>query len=369
MYLQPREAEKLMDRLVGIAEVAELFGVSRQAASNWRERHADFPSPTASLKSGPVWELPYILEWAEARGIPVKASGAEALDTGPESGQSCVAVSFVNMKGGVGKSTLTANIGWYCAFYADLRVLMVDLDPQFNLSQYVLGNDRYEKHLAERKPTIVDIFEQHTPGSAKVVGTEAIALARKWSDGSLIHVLPSRLELAWTLKNPHQKEHLLRDYIQDIKNQYDLVLIDCPPTESMLTTAAYMSSDYLVVPVRPEYLSTIGLPLLVRSLKDYQKAFKNEPHPKLAGIVFNDSDGAKSEHARSRRTVQEVANRHNWHIFKSQISHSDSYASGARVGKPIFLTDYARQWKKEELMAVAREFMRRVGLSRETDNA
>ena len=351
--------------LVGVAEIADLFGVSRQAASNWRERYADFPEPTASLKSGPVWELPDILAWADGREMQVKAAKAEALETGTDIDAPCVVVALVNMKGGVGKSTLTANIGWYCAYHANMRVLMVDLDPQFNLSQYVLGNDRYEEHLDQGMPTIVDIFEQHTPGSGTTerVGTEAITVAQEWNDGSLIHVIPSKLELAWTLKNPHQKEHLIRDYIQDVKNDYDLILIDCPPTESMLTAAAYMSSDYLVVPVRPEYLSTIGLPLLVRSLADYKELYKNDPHPKLAGIVFNDSDSSKPEHNRSRATVRKVAQEQGWEVFKGQLSHSDSYPTGARAGKPIFLTDYARSWKKEEFGVVAREFMDRVGLS------
>lgn len=358
-----------MNQLVGIAEIAELFGVSRQAASNWRERHADFPDPTASLKSGPVWELPCILTWAESRGMSVKSAELEAVGAGSETRKPCVTVSFVNMKGGVGKSTLTANIGWYCAYCENLRVLMVDLDPQFNLSQYVLGNDKYEKHLAGNKPTVVDIFEQYALGSRKEVGTEAITVVQEWNDGSLIHVLPSRLELAWTLKNPSQKEHLLRDYIQGIMGQYDLVLIDCPPTESMLTTAAYLSSAYLVVPVRPEHLSTIGLPLLVRSFEDFKKAFKNEPHPRLAGIVFNDSDISKGEHVRSRQAVRQVAKQHEWQIFEAQISHSDSYAKGARLGKPIFLTDYARQTKKEELEDVGREFLRHVGLSQKVDDA
>lgn len=359
-----------MDRttLVGVAEIADLFGVSRQAASNWRERHADFPTPAASLKSGPVWELPDIVAWAEAREMKLKAGKAEALDSDIGTEANCVVAAFVNMKGGVGKSTLTANIGWYCAYFANLRVLMVDLDPQFNLSQYVLGNDGYEKHLEQGKPTVVDIFEQHTLGRTieDSLGKEAITVAREWDDGSLIHVIPSKLELAWTLKNPHQKEHLVRDYIQDLKDDYDLILIDCAPTESMLTAAAYMSSDYLVVPVRPEYLSTIGLPLLVRSLADYKKAYKNEPHPQLAGIIFNDSDSSKPEHKRSRKTVRKVAKQQGWDIFKGQLSHSDSYPSGARSGRPIFLTGYARDSKKEELKVVAREFMERVGLSEAT---
>ncbi len=360
-----------MDRtvLVGVAEIADVFGVSRQAASNWRERYADFPKPAASLKSGPVWELPDILTWADERDMEVKTAKAEALEMGGTSESTCVVVAMVNMKGGVGKSTLTANVGWYCAYRANLRVLMVDLDPQFNLSQYALGNDRYEKHLAKKKPTIVDIFEQHTLGNADkgILGKEAITVAQEWHDGSLIHVIPSALDLAWALKNPHEKEHLVRDYIQDVKDDYDLILIDCPPTESMLTTAAYMASDYLLVPVRPEYFSTIGLPLLVRSLGDYKKTHKTEPVPKLAGIVFNDSDPSKREHQRSRKTVRKAAKEQGWHIFKAQLSHSDSYPAGARVGKPIFLTDYARSWKKEELQAVAKEFMDRVGLSKRGD--
>ena len=352
--------------LVGVAEIADMFGVSRQAASNWRERHADFPTPAASLRSGPVWELSDIVAWANERGMHVKTEKAAVRVTEGGGEAKCVVVSLVNMKGGVGKSTLTANIGWYCAYRANLRVLMVDLDPQFNLSQYVLGNDRYEEHLRKDRPTVLDIFEQHTPGRSrrKNINRNAITIAHKWPDGSLIHVIPSKLELAWTLKNPHQKEHLVRDYIQDIKEDYDLVLIDCPPTESMLTAAAYMSSDYLVVPVRPEYLSTIGLPLLVRSLADHRNFYRNEPQPELAGIVFNGMDGSKPEHNQSRKDVKRVAQKQGWDIFKGQLSHSDSYPAGARAGKPIFLTDYARYWKKQEFETVAKEFIKRVGLDR-----
>ena len=297
--------------------------------------------------------------------MEVKAAKAAALESGLSTETTCVVVAVVNMKGGVGKSTLTANIGWYCAYRGNLRVLMADLDPQFNLSQYVLGNDRYEKHLKQEKPTIVDIFEQRTQESDEKddIGA-AITVAQKWTDGSLIHVIPSSLELAWTIKNPRAQVHQVRDYIQDVKDNYDLILIDCPPTESMLTTAAYMASDYLLVPVRPEYFATIGLPLLVRSLSDYQQTHRKDPVPQLAGIVFNDSDAAKREHIRSRKTVRKVAREQGWHIFKGQLSHSDSYPAGARVGKPIFLTDYARSWKKAELRAVAQEFMDRVGLAK-----
>ena len=353
-------------QLLGVAEIAELLGVTRQAASHWRERHADFPSPIASLRSGPVWELPAILSWAQDHGLAIKSSIPETTGSAQHAAQDCVITAFVNMKGGVGKSTLTANLGWYCAYKTNYRVLLVDLDPQFNLSQYVLGTDGYEEHLDQKKPTVVDVFEQHSlTRSLDTESAPTITVVHEWDDGSLLHLLPSQLELAWTLKYPQQKEHLLRDYFDELRHNYDLILIDCPPTESVLTAAAYLASDYLIVPVRPEFLSTIGLPLLVRSLDDHRKQYKKEPHPTLAGIIFNDFAGEKNEHIKSRTFVEEVAEAQEWHIFGTHISHSDSYPAGARVGRPIFLTDHARTTKKAELEAVAQEFIQRVGLSPE----
>src|SRR5438105_1214197 len=122
--------------LVGTAELAELLGVSKQTISNWRSKETDFPEPMAELKSTPVWDRSAVISWAREHGL--SSEGLQRL--GAES--SAVVVSLMNMKGGVGKSTLTANLGWYCASRQHRRVLLVDLDPQFNLTQYVLGVDR-----------------------------------------------------------------------------------------------------------------------------------------------------------------------------------------------------------------------------------
>lgn len=269
----------------------------------------------------------------------------------------------------MGKSTLTANLGWYCAQRKNKRVLLVDLDPQFNLSQYVLGPSKYEQHITDGKATVLDIFEQATPSAvsgapkAKLMPSNVIVnIAKPYSaySGGILDLIPSRLELAWTLKNPLDKQHLLNDLLDGVRHEYELILIDCPPTESMLTTAAYLASDSVLVPVRPEFLSTIGLPLLVRSLEEFRELHKKKMID-LVGIVFNASRETP-EYGRSRAFVTKVANDKGWYIFEHEVTFSDSYPAGSRAGRPIFLTDYARSWKIADFTAVADEFIGRISL-------
>src|SRR5215467_9839048 len=127
-----------------------------------------------------------------------------------------VTMAVINMKGGVGKSTLCVNLAWHFAFKDpwNKKVLLVDLDPQFNASQYMLGVQRYESEIYRaNRPTIWDIFEQATraPGlraSGRAL-TDAVFPVVHYTDGSCIDLIPSQLELSYTLKNPSQKEHLL----------------------------------------------------------------------------------------------------------------------------------------------------------------
>jgi chromosome partitioning protein len=278
-------------------------------------------------------------------------------------------VSMINMKGGVGKTTLAFNFAWHAAWAKNHKVLAVDLDPQANLSQYFMGSANYLKYITGGKPTVVEIFEQFSPPTAAhksptaVEPSKIVQHLRKWDDGSLLDLVPSRLELAWTLKNPTEKAHLLPKFLAKLQHQYDLIIIDCAPTESILTTAAYLSSRYIVVPVKPEFLATIGLPLLARSLQEH-KLSREDQKIELAGIVFSDADPqhVKPEHRKSRRDVGVIAKDNGWIIFDNEARHSDSYAAGARAGSPIFGTKYARDYVKQEFALVGDEFLTKVGL-------
>ena len=280
-----------------------------------------------------------------------------------------VVVSLINMKGGVGKTTVGFNLVWYAAHRDDKKVLLIDLDPQANASQYLMGPIRYKQFLDANKPTIVDLFEQFTaPTISKKAPTPfdpkaVVVPIREWTDGSRIDLLPSRLELAWTLKNPTSKDHLLANFVTKVQSSYDLIVIDCAPTESILTNAAYRSSRYVLVPVKPEFLAAIGIPLLLRSLNDFKIQFENHTL-EIAGILFNDADPqhTKKEHNQGRKDVQALATQQGWYVFTNEVRHSNSFPAGARTGSPIFATSYARWWVKSEFDQVGAEFMNRIGL-------
>lgn len=280
-----------------------------------------------------------------------------------------ITVSMINMKGGVGKSTLTFNLAWRSAWKENLRVLAVDLDPQANLSQYFLGAESYLDLLHKKSKTVVDIFEQFsTPnainGEPTLIDPQSvIKKVHAWSDGSLLDLLPSRLELSWTLKNPTEKAQLLSQFLSKIQDDYDLILIDCAPTESILTIAAYRSSQYVFVPIRPEFLATIGLPLLARSINEFK--MQNPNHDiKMGGVIYNGlrRTNTPPEQKKSMTDVSTLSKGYGWPVLKNPAHHSDSYPAGSRDGRPIFLTAYARDYVVSEFNLVASEFLEKVGL-------
>ena len=284
-----------------------------------------------------------------------------------------VTVSLINMKGGVGKTTLAFNLAWHAYLEANLRVLAVDLDPQSNLSQYFMGAQKYLEYIEAKKPTIVEVFEQFSPakaGSGSSTPLEPSGIIHKWRNWddyswdaySSLDLVPARLELARTLKNPEEKSDRLAQFLSKVSDNYDLILIDCAPTESILTTAAYRSSRYVAIPVRPEFLATIGLPLLARSLAEF-KMMHQDQDLDMAGIVFNGlrRTNKPPEQNQSIKDVSSLAAKHGWPVFSEVVHHSNSYPNGSRQRDPIFKTRYARDDVKDEFNKLAWKFLKAVG--------
>lgn len=280
-----------------------------------------------------------------------------------------VCMSMINMKGGVGKTTLASQIAWYATRLLDKKVLLIDLDPQANASQSVMSPQSYVSYLDKGGLTVADIFEQFTPtgtasGSPKKLDPLKTIFSRvKYDDGSLLHIVPSRLELSWTLRNPTGKETLLARFVAKIENRYDLIIIDCSPTDSILTDAAYHCSRYILVPIRAEFLASIGFPLLNRSLQAFQMRHEDKII-EVSGLVFNDFNrgNVKNENRLARKDVMDKAAQYGWYVFENDIPHSDSYFKAARDGMPIDNTKGAHSKVKSEFGAFAQEFFPRIGL-------
>lgn len=266
-------------------------------------------------------------------------------------------VALINMKGGVGKSTLAANLAWAMATW-DKRVLVVDLDPQFNCSQYLLGVAQIETILSGSQPTVRDILER----PRAINPTDAIFSVYRSRSGGSIGLIPSRLELSQALRNPAGKEHLFKRAIDELEKTYDLVIVDCAPTESMLTMAAYLAADYLLVPVRPEYLSTIGLPLLEQSLEYFATLYPGNSSPEVLGLVFNGVSDYSPEEVTSKSEVRRVAGIRGWPVFDAEVRYSKSYPKGAREGSPVSRTTYAHWYVKDNFALFAHEFAQQVGM-------
>ncbi|MBV9881796.1 MAG: ParA family protein [Sphingomonadaceae bacterium] len=276
-------------------------------------------------------------------------------------------IAIINMKGGVGKSTLCANLAWHFAGMRNWtrRVLVIDLDPQFNASQYILGVSRYQRDvMAAAAPTVWDIFEQQSraPGlrSANRSLTDSVQRIINFAGGGFVDLIPSQLELSFTLKNPSQKEHLLSNFVADIENNYDLILVDCAPTESVLTTAAYLTADNILIPVKPEFLSTIGLPLIRQSLIDFERSYRKTVG--VSGICFNMCSDYAPEENQSKAEVRALSSTFGWHVFDQEMPFSRSFPKGAREGKPIFWTSYARSNVSAKVSTFCNAFGGQIGL-------
>ena len=279
-------------------------------------------------------------------------------------------VSLINMKGGVGKTTFAMQLA-HTASMKNLRTLAVDLDPQSNLSQALMGPREYVKHLAAKKPTVVQIFDEYVPtdsrsGSPRLLDVNDVVVKRaSYRSSGPLDLIPSRLELSRTLKNPTGKERRLAKALARVHDKYDIVIIDCAPTESVLTDAAYFASRYVVVPIKPEFMATIGLPLLARSLHEFR--LENEDHQiEIAGLVFNHSSSysAGPEGQQSIEDVTNEAKKNGWHIFENQVRYSASYAKSAREGTPLSWTSYARSDVIQGFRRFADEVFDQIGITK-----
>ena len=251
--------------------------------------------------------------------------------------QGPICISVINMKGGVGKTTIASMLAREAATRRDFSevnrrfiprhdILAIDLDPQANLSQALMGESLYRRFLNEGSPSIVDVFNGY---QAPAVPLDVDSIVHNL--GSNLQLIPSRFHFSDNLiRSIGADERVLARLIANRFQDKDLIIIDCAPTESIFTKVAYHASNYILVPVKPEFLATIGFPLLGESLNEFK--LRNPTHPlSVIGVVINNSSEYLSqsyyavERTRALREIYDDSRNNNWYVFENQLRYSRGF--------------------------------------------
>jgi len=276
-------------------------------------------------------------------------------------------VSVINPKGGVGKTTVVALLARHAVANYQLKVLGIDLDSQANLSQSVMSESGYKQFIDERKPSIVELFNGFTPpsrenpGPTELKAEEVVKFVWRHPGGGSLEILPSRFDFADNLINStrHVDERILAKFISREMQQKDLILIDCPPTESVLTRAAYHASRYIFIPARTEFFSAIGFPPLKKSLDDFQS--KNHGHAlEVKGVVINRNYTPRAqpgEHdSESEEKIRVQAEEYEWPVLEKCMHYSSGYR---KFAKGSYLNYLGNAWP--ESIQVTDEILQSLG--------
>lgn len=281
-------------------------------------------------------------------------------------------IALLNMKGGVGKTTLSVNLAWYMYRHRQKRVLLVDLDPQFNASQYVMNYRLYAKHVKE-KGTIADLLIESPklrlkPKVSVKAIESAVATLEQQKNGARFDFLPAELALAHVVKNPAQMEYKLEMLLRKTRDEYDYIFIDCAPTDSVLTTMALNASNFILTPMRPDRFSILGFANLVETIDMFRNSSPDHNKVQELGLVFTQVRGDSGVETGCMRDIRAQAKEIGSYVFKSSLDWSNTFIRAVEDQTPAFETRYARDELKDNIEAIVSEMEGRVNkLTKDAD--
>lgn len=307
-------------------------------------------------------------------------------------------ISFINYKGGVGKTTTTYHIGCGLAKHHGKRVLLVDIDPQTNLTFLCVD---YEKwiNFKKTKGTIANLYKNYRENNQiniqqviwqqpigrdqfeKIIGLDIIPCDLDLLGEDLGGTIPNTNfissfnvfdELQKRAKETLKEWLFLKKAFEQVNHKYDYILIDCPPNIYLMTQNALVASDYYVVTAIPEYLSVIGLQILIKKVEGIKENVLKMANlagisginiAEIGGIIFVKARvGGRIITRQHTSQMNQVKKEFPDLCFESYTTELIGYSEAAETRLPIWLADTENAKKaarKQEYEKITEEFLRR----------
>ncbi|MBK1988415.1 AAA family ATPase [Sphaerospermopsis aphanizomenoides BCCUSP55] len=212
-------------------------------------------------------------------------------------------VSLINLKGGVAKTTTTVQLAECLASQFSKNVLVIDLDPQTNATIALIGEDKWDE-LHRKKQTVFQMFKDKLDDTSDFQVQQAIQKGVSNLRLKTLSLLPSSIQLIDiqdNLKDISEKTEgtiatveVLKHFIKPYLNNYDYVLIDCPPNLGNITKNGIEISDYFLIPTIPDKLSIYGVPQIIKSIHTF--AGKRHLKIKCLGLVITKYQQGSTRH-------------------------------------------------------------------------
>lgn len=342
------------DELVGLFEIAKLAHVTPAAVANWRTRHSDFPQAVTVLRSGPVFRVSQVRKWLRKRSVRMAS-----------------VVSTINLKGGVAKTTTTVAMGEILAQAFRKRVLIIDLDPQTNATTMLIGEQKWGK-LNSGGHTLARLFQDallEDPSSHRFDLTKTLQRGvSNVRDVQNLDLLPSSLDLIdvqdrlvtmpsgrFYTNNPTE---VLRRAVKPILDQYDYVLIDCPPNLGLITLNGLRISNGYIIPTIPDVLSTYGIPQIVTRVQSFADSIGEPIEP--YGIVVTKYQSNSSLHNRTLKLLRDERTKYP-PVFNTVVPQANQIAESAEFTPVGTLRQkYGYGGKYDTIHALTEEVMKAV---------